>query len=1135
MAPFGTDVMNFKNVSPNEKGIFFVDGFTLHLGALFYASIRIFNNAGLYTEISSDRVIVSQIPVLTVQDGKGENDIDYQSIPNLIQGRWHYSDLCPVIAAYWSVESLAGDVLFDLKPIPNVAQVFYNDELLLENGMKYFVTVKTVDFLDRVKITRSNGITVRIQPPMPGLVRDGSDKDINYQFSTTEIAANWDEFGDSTNDPTQSIHHYEVAVGNDRRYSGTRSNIHFFVNVGLNTSFIFSDLNLTAKTVKYFVTVRSYSEAGSYSEGYSNGIRVGFNDEIVPGEIIVKKFQKSTTAIELSWIGFKSDIDIIEYKVAVSSHNDVIANQTVQCDRLIINQTMFDIKPLESVDLNEYVKLDGLHLQHGHAYYTTVVAEDEAGMCISSISEAILIDTSPPLLGEMYVNGLKCDTVVYLKLKSELHVQWKNVSDKESGIKEAHVFLYQCDCCIQVNSSLSLCQVIDEISVRGESKTAFYEQYLSSDKAFYVVVEFVNNAGLNISLRSSAILLDSSQPLMGEIKITNDWYYTQTYQSSTEVLFGYLPIATTWNDYICPSQITIFPSSSNTLEFKGIRDLGSEYLSINSSGVYLGIGYSSDLSDIIESGFETNPFKLNNGNYSFSLKAASGTNIISTIGLVTSILAIPLQIAGEKPHEQEFDLSLFANVSGLTASENVTEYEKNSDPEINEIHGKFVQNNESLEETAYFDSEEYGFGISLLGYKIGDNKHFHHVFWARSKFAAVQRWFEIDSSPDKEHIYIINVIQKSDYLIQTVDITIIVDDEEILNVAGFKFSGRVKVAGMVWNENDYKPPINDIYNPFHSEGIIKYVKIPDERDRPCRHGRGFYDGESSIKEIWIGVSDDISEPGNISPLVPYKHFCYPCIKPCDQLCELPCEDQRLENGFSLIPIQINDLQLKMADVNSPCNNITTESKCNNSAYYINAKLVNFAGLETFALSNAIEVDLTPPVFGFVRCLDPTYDENEPTSHIGSNSTVGAYWNFTEDLSQIEMYFIEITDKDSGAILLNKSNVGLQDKVRIDLINASFQDGRKYLFDVYATNSAGLTTNGSCLFHVNLFSPDASAVKAKALYTDNDVKQNDNNLAFAETSTKIGIEWNGGTADTEFYGILFLFSTSNVFKHTKLRN
>lgn len=64
-----------------------------------------------------------------------------------------------------------------------------------------------------------------------------------------------------------------------------RINIYYFINVGLNKSYIFIGLNLILKIVLYFVIVRGYSIIGVYEENYLNGVLVGYCLGIILGVI----------------------------------------------------------------------------------------------------------------------------------------------------------------------------------------------------------------------------------------------------------------------------------------------------------------------------------------------------------------------------------------------------------------------------------------------------------------------------------------------------------------------------------------------------------------------------------------------------------------------------------------------------------------------------------------------------------------------------------------------------------------------------------------------------------------------------------------------------------------------------------
>ena len=71
------------------------------------------------------------------------------------------------------------------------------DELHVKDGDSIFVVVRATNKLGYVQTIRSDGITVKLEPMVPGNVRDGDiiGIDLNYQPSLTSLSANWDGFG----------------------------------------------------------------------------------------------------------------------------------------------------------------------------------------------------------------------------------------------------------------------------------------------------------------------------------------------------------------------------------------------------------------------------------------------------------------------------------------------------------------------------------------------------------------------------------------------------------------------------------------------------------------------------------------------------------------------------------------------------------------------------------------------------------------------------------------------------------------------------------------------------------------------------------------------------------------------------
>lgn len=81
------------------------------------------------------------------------------------------------------------------------------DELPLTDGESYFVVVRATNKLGYVNTIHSDGVTVQVEPLLPGNVRDGDlvGKDLNYQQSITSISANWDGFGQSRGEKHRSV------------------------------------------------------------------------------------------------------------------------------------------------------------------------------------------------------------------------------------------------------------------------------------------------------------------------------------------------------------------------------------------------------------------------------------------------------------------------------------------------------------------------------------------------------------------------------------------------------------------------------------------------------------------------------------------------------------------------------------------------------------------------------------------------------------------------------------------------------------------------------------------------------------------------------------------------------------------
>ena len=72
-----------------------------------------------------------------------------------------------------------------------------NDELQMLNGELYYSLLRVTNALNYTYIMRSNGVTIKQDPLLPGKVFDGhvDGYDLNFLRSRAMVTANWNGFG----------------------------------------------------------------------------------------------------------------------------------------------------------------------------------------------------------------------------------------------------------------------------------------------------------------------------------------------------------------------------------------------------------------------------------------------------------------------------------------------------------------------------------------------------------------------------------------------------------------------------------------------------------------------------------------------------------------------------------------------------------------------------------------------------------------------------------------------------------------------------------------------------------------------------------------------------------------------------
>lgn len=1091
------DILPYTDITiPLEDSIIF-GHLSLEPGTQVYAKARVHNVVGLYSTVISDSVMISQPSKLVIHDGTSGIDRDVQNELNQLEGYWYYSGHCDVQKAEWSILDSTGAILQPFQLLPDTTGMFSNDELQLTNGFTYMNVIKITDGLNRTIEYSSDGVTVYIQPPTPGFVRDGQAEDINYQLANDLLSGNWDDFGDQTSaDLTQLISHYEAAISNDVRFSSTRANVHSFVNTGLDTFVTFSSLNLTKKSVTYFITVRAYSVSGSYEEAYSNGIKVGYQAGIRGGAVTSTMFQHETERLSFSWSGFESDIGLRRFYVGIVSAGKSVTNESFPLEELSTFANNFDVFPLTDVNADTYFEAMDLTLLQGQSYHPVVVAIDDAGDCKAVTGGPVMVDTTPPLTSEaiLLINGRVSSTFTYIDSSDTLCVEWRNITDPESGIKSFTVTVWEYQGCNGIGDDTQKV-FLKSVIVSSETQVNFRDMNLASKQNYVVSIEALNHAGLSGFINEVYFRTDDSKPLEGTIKIGEDWLQKARYQSSKTTIRALVAIARSEESYTCPSQIQLLPKTEFNVGWYEESTCTDNCVTITNDFLRLKIGYNVAITTIDKGSISSDTITLRKGEYTAILNVASGSNTISSFFIGTSLQTVSTSLEPPIPNDffsatNEND-NATGNASNTTTSQNGT---------IGNVETPEIARNEE-------DIGVNGCGVSIIGEKQIKSRYWDGVFWCVDQNGRNKEWFRLDNDPTNSmNSLAIRLLGNES---GTWDLDLLINGEKKAVLGGILLPQRARLYFQTATNNGYIYP-KDPFDLFQSYVTITNVFIPTEEESMCQYGKGFFDQESDIQSVWLGISDNIDEAENIETFQNVKTFCQKCTDNCSIGCDEQCS---FNSDFELFSFQISGLNLQEPVIEKSEDDVTVK---NDTTYYVTAKVVNFAGDSIMSYSNGIMVDTTPPVCESVKCIDPAYSSDKETSFIGTNNRLGAYWSCGEDISELKEAAVSITSVDDGMTMYQEKSLGLETSADIELVNGThFNDKGQYRFNLKITNVAGLSSMYFCDVKVLLTPPAIEKIELSTFFGA--VTNNGSSVEWTEFNDRLGISWTNQDDDVQFYG------------------
>lgn len=460
--------------------------------------IRCTNNAGMVSERTSNGwSVVEEWPViLYVHDGNGPSDIDYVTEGEIIRASWktfNGDGKDPVVSYEWAV----GDIV-DSKAImeyenvglrTQVSKSLVESDAELQSGKMYFVTVRARALSGRISNKTSNGFMVDISPPVPGVVKV-EHKIVNQTINELDYSLNWDNF----KDPESGIRVYEYCLGYVKNVCATPLTSAALEKQATVVNFIPVDVK-----IPFYGIVIATNNAGLKIVVNSDVIQIDFTPpkagKVIEGVGDDLDYINDSVALVVTWSGFNdSESGIKNCRLSMFENSDSLEPY------LVLRKT---VKPYGSFVYN-FIIISGVK------YMSTVECTNNDGFVISSSSDGITRDDSPPITGQIYHGTKSVPNIQYQSSTDVLQVYWNNSKDQESGIKEYFV---------GVGSTPNDDNVRPFYSVGRATKTIISNVTMTTGFKYYVTLEVVNNANLRSRISSSGVTVDNSSPIITKVRV----------------------------------------------------------------------------------------------------------------------------------------------------------------------------------------------------------------------------------------------------------------------------------------------------------------------------------------------------------------------------------------------------------------------------------------------------------------------------------------------------------------------------------------------------------------------------------------------------------------------------------------
>ena len=360
----------------------------------------------------------------------------------------------------------------------------------MPSGTAVFIKLKVTNGAGMQSTSTSKTLLVDSTAPTEGVVLVGNTLETKYLRKDESLIADWSGFLDHES----GLSHFEWAVC---KAASTDDCIIPFVDVGLKATVENSALDIKLG-ISYVLIVRAHNNVGLFSETESNQFIL---DGTPPTAGTVydgssdrndQELQSSTSEISANWSPFTdSNGRITLYEMCVGT-----------------GQEKCDVSDFVSLGITQKASIQGLSLNHTKRYFVTVRATNEAGYSTMAASNGVLVDSTPPVGGEVR-DGRTLADIDFQAGDTYMYANWDEFQDVESDVAR-YVWC--------AGTRKGTCDIIPETDV-GD-RTSISQQVrpsLTTGMAVFVTVSAYNGAGAITRVSSDGFKVDNTPPIVSKV------------------------------------------------------------------------------------------------------------------------------------------------------------------------------------------------------------------------------------------------------------------------------------------------------------------------------------------------------------------------------------------------------------------------------------------------------------------------------------------------------------------------------------------------------------------------------------------------------------------------------------------